>query len=561
MIILNTTFQLKKSNRCWTFPIRRFIVGLNQTKYVLLKLHSDKKDTILTIYKELLISLLLLLKRKKSVTVESLPLNKWMTLTDNKIFLDKNSLIMSWLQTSVQGLIGNEKDLEPFWNEQCLETSPRWWLPTEIGSVASPTNCLNSSFRNIKSKSWFSTKILSNPQTLNSLMTSSLLSPSTPVEQWEKEDIVARKIRIYPNQHQKKVFKEWFGVRRFVYNKVLSAIENDNEKINFMSLRNKHVTLKNNDSIQPFEVNVPKDIRAGAIRDLVKNYNTAFSLLKKKQVSHFKMSYSRKKDTPSIEIPKTAIDWSQQKIGIDIYKKKELGKIKVSKRQSKKDHIPKPTHDCRLMCKDDQWYLVIPMDKKRNRHPSSLKQEICALDPGIKTFQTIYSNDNVVKISKDPLVLKRLQQKLDLLQSLRSKKKIKQSRYTRNRKRLYRRQSNLINELHFKTASYLTDNYKTIILPTFESQKMTKNSKRRQANRNLLELQHYKFKERLKEKCLQRNCQLHICTEEYTSKTCGRCGKIEALKNYDVFECYQCGLKIDRDTNGARNIMLKYLCT
>jgi putative transposase len=126
---------------------------------------------------------------------------------------------------------------------------------------------------------------------------------------------------------------------------------------------------------------------------------------------------------------------------------------------------------------------------------------------------------------------------------------------------LYRRQSNLINELHFKTASYLTDNYKTIILPTFESQKMTKNSKRRQANRNLLELQHYKFKERLKEKCLQRYCKLHICTEEYTSKTCGRCGKLEALKNYDVFECYQCGIKIDRDTNGARNIMLKYLCT
>ena len=561
MIILNTTFQLKKLNRCWTFPIRRFIVGLNRTKYVLLKLHSDKKDTILMIYKELLISLLLLLKRKKSVIVESLPLNKWMTLTDNKIFLDKNSLIMSWLQISVQGLIGNEKGLEPFWNERCLETSLRWWLPTEIDSVASPTNCLNSSFRNIKSNSWFSTKILNNPQTLNSPMTSSLLSPSTPVEQWEKEDIVARKIRIYPNQHQKKVFKEWFGVRRFVYNKVLSAIENDKEKINFMSLRNKHVTLKNNDSIQPFEVNVPKDIRAGAIRDLVKNYNTAFSLLKKKQVSHFKMSYSRKKDTPSIEIPKTAIDWSQQSIGIDIYKKKELGKIKVSKRQSKKDYILKPTHDCRLMCQDDQWYLVIPMDKKRNHPPCSLKQEICALDPGIKTFQTIYSNDNVVKISKDPLVLKRLQQKLDLLQSLRSKKKIKQSSYTRNRKRLYRRQSNLINELHFKTASYLTDNYKTIILPTFESQKMTKNSKRRQANRNLLELQHYKFKERLKEKCLQRHCQLHICTEEYTSKTCGRCGKIESLKNYDVFECYQCGIKIDRDTNGARNIMLKFLCT
>jgi len=88
--------------------------------------------------------------------------------------------------------------------------------------------------------------LLNNPRTLNSLMTSSLSLPSTPVEQWEKEDIVARKIRIYPIQ--KEIFKEWFGVRRFVYNKVLSAIENEKEKINFMSLRNKHVTFKNNDS-------------------------------------------------------------------------------------------------------------------------------------------------------------------------------------------------------------------------------------------------------------------------------------------------------------------------
>ena len=124
--------------------------------------------------------------------------------------------------------------------------SPKWWLPIEIDSVDLPTNCLNSSFRNIKSNSWFSTMLLNNPRTLNSLMTSSLSLPSTPVEQWEKEDIVARKIRIYPIQ--KEIFKEWFGVRRFVYNKVLSAIENEKEKINFMSLRNKHVTFKNNDS-------------------------------------------------------------------------------------------------------------------------------------------------------------------------------------------------------------------------------------------------------------------------------------------------------------------------
>ena len=79
------------------------------------------------------------------------------------------------------------------------------------------------------------------------------------------------------------------------------------------------------------------------------------------------------------------------------------------------------------------------------------------------------------KFKKDPLLLKRLQLKLDVMQSLRSKKKIKQSSYLRRRKRLYRRQANVINELHFQTAFYVTENYKTnngyknIILPIFES--------------------------------------------------------------------------------------------
>ena len=560
-LIKNNLFQVKKSNRYLKFPIRLFIDGLRQTKSVLLKLHPDKEDIILMIYKQLLISVLLLLKKEKFVTVEYLPLNKWMTLTDKKIFLNKDSLIMSWLQMSVLELIGKEKDLEPFWNNQCLEMSKKLWLPTEIDYVDSPLSCLNTSFKNIKLNSWFSMSSIKNPQIMNSQMISSQSSLSIPAEQWEKEDIVARKIRIYPNQHQKKIFKEWFEVRRFVYNKVLSDIENNKEKINFMSLRNKHVTLKNNDSIKAFEVNVPKDIRAGAIRDLVKNYNTAFSLLKKKQVSFFKMSFCKKKHTPSIEIPKSAIDWSQSNDGIDIYKRKNLGKIKVSKRQTKKDHIDKPKHDCRLMFKNNEWYIIIPIDKKRKADDKKEKEEICSLDPGIKTFQTIYSNSKIVKISKDPILLKRLQVKLDFLQSLRSKKKLKRSSYSRKRQKLYTKQSNLIDELHFKTAYYLTENYKSIILPRFESQKMSKNSKRRQANRNLLELQHYKFQERLKEKCLQKHCKLHICTEEYTSKTCGRCGKLQEIKNYDIFQCNKCNIQIDRDSNGARNIMLKYLCT
>ncbi|CAG8833314.1 26403_t:CDS:1, partial [Gigaspora margarita] len=54
--------------------------------------------------------------------------------------------------------------------------------------------------------------------------------------------------------------------------------------------------------------------------------------------------------------------------------------------------------------------------------------------------------------------------------------------------------------------------------------------------------------------------RLIICTEEYTSKTCGHCEYIKNnLGGNKKFKCDECGLIIDRDVNGARNILLKLL--
>jgi putative transposase len=68
--------------------------------------------------------------------------------------------------------------------------------------------------------------------------------------------------------------------------------------------------------------------------------------------------------------------------------------------------------------------------------------------------------------------------------------------------------------------------------------------------------------------------EIHICstwlgggvqvvevTEEYTSKTCTKCGRInQKLGGSKVFRC-GCGMVLDRDFNGARNILLKYTRT
>jgi len=587
---MTNTLLIKKQLNYFKLPLKLLGSGIKKVKYVLLELHPDNEDTILRIFKTLWVGILLMIKKKKSVTVECLPQSKWMTLLDKQLFSNPNSLITSWLQMSVLELIGKEKVLKPFWTKQCTILSQKLWLPIETDYVVSHSNFWNGSSIKMELNSWFSIKKMNNPLNKNSLMTSSPLFTSIPVEKWEKDVIRTRKIRLYPTNEQQKIMKGWMSTRRYVYNKVLAHIKKDKEKITFFDLRNKYVTAKNNPNVEVWETETPKDIRAGAVSDVVNNYKTSFSLLKNRQISGFNMRFQSKKiKEPSIEIPLSAVKATIEKVkrtkeeieivqakiaenkkaseiktkvkitkkdgGIFIYKDIMKTKIKISKRQLKKDIIIE--NDCRLQLKNNQWFLVAPINVKEENIEQ--KKEYCALDPGSRSFQTIYSETSVEQIKINKEIIKKLQVKLDHFKSLRDKKLIQKQSFKNRERRIYIKINNLMDELHHKTINYITKEYKSVIIPSFESQDMVKNSNNRYLNRSLLQLKHYQFQQRLKSKCEIRGCRMEICTEEYTSKTCGRCGELNDVKALDVYSCNKCKLVIDRDVNGARNIYIKVL--
>lgn len=587
---MTNTLLIKKQLNYFKLPLKLLGSGIKKVKYVLLELHPDNEDIILRIFKTLWVGILLMIKKKKSVTVECLPQSKWMTLLDKQLFSNPNFLITSWLQMSVLELIGKEKVLKPFWTKQCTILSQKLWLPIETDYVVSHSNFWNGSSIKMELNSWFSIKKMNNPLNKNSLMTSSPLFTSIPVEKWEKDVIRTRKIRLYPTNEQQKIMKGWMSTRRYVYNKVLAHIKKDKEKITFFDLRNKYVTAKNNPNVEVWETETPKDIRAGAVSDVVNNYKTSFSLLKNRQISGFNMRFQSKKiKEPSIEIPLSAVKATIEKVkrtkeeieivqakiaenkkaseiktkvkitkkdgGIFIYKDIMKTKIKISKRQLKKDIIIE--NDCRLQLKNNQWFLVAPINVKEEKIEQ--KKEYCALDPGSRSFQTIYSETCVEQIKINKEIIKKLQVKLDHFKSLRDKKLIRKQSFKNRERRIYIKINNLMDELHHKTINYITKEYKSIIIPSFESQDMVKNSNNRYLNRSLLQLKHYQFQQRLKSKCEVRGCRMEICTEEYTSKTCGRCGELNDVKALDVYSCNKCKLVIDRDVNGARNIYIKVL--
>jgi hypothetical protein len=81
--------------------------------------------------------------------------------------------------------------------------------------------------------------------------------------------------------------------------------------------------------------------------------------------------------------------------------------------------------------------------------------------------------------------------------------------------------------------------------------------------RDLNTWSHYRFKMRLLDKTREFPwCRVVICDEHYTSKTCSECGELhDKLGGSKTFHCPQerCGAVMDRDHNGARNILLRFL--
>ena len=98
---MKSTLLLKKQKKYHRLPLRLFVSGIKKVKSVLLELNPTYEDTILRIYKTLLVAVLILKRKKKSVTVVFLPENKWMTLNDKKIFFFRHRFPNHKLVTDV----------------------------------------------------------------------------------------------------------------------------------------------------------------------------------------------------------------------------------------------------------------------------------------------------------------------------------------------------------------------------------------------------------------------------------------------------------------------------
>jgi putative transposase len=218
------------------------------------------------------------------------------------------------------------------------------------------------------------------------------------------------------------------------------------------------------------------------------------------------------------------------------------------------------TKECRLQknTKDDKYILYVPEDVEIEKHEN--RDSFISLDPGIRTFLTGITNKNIIEIGRDiGEKIKKYEKRKD---KINGNEKINEKIKIKNERLCNKKIKNNVDELHWKTINYLTKNYENIFIGDMSTKEIVnkRNNLNKMTKRIALRMRMFEFHERLKYKCGQRDTKHKKVNEYYTSKMCSNCGNIkEDLRGNKKYECEKCKIKIGRDINGCRGILLKGL--
>ena len=256
---------------------------------------------------------------------------------------------------------------------------------------------------------------------------------------------------------------------------------------------------------------------------------------------------------------------------------KSLGKIHLTEK------VPPEAvgKSCTITCDKGRWFIQVQQHIALK--PDIQGQVKCVgIDPGVRAFATCFSDEEALIVGDDfakeklfPLmkqVDELIGQKQKLLNSQKGIKYLDLPTWAKEWlvhfdkaiNRLKCQKDDLVLNLHNQLAFELVSTHDVIFLPTFEVRGMVtrKNSKirtiRRNTCRQMLDLNHYGFKRRLKWYAKKYGKHVVDCNESYTSKTRSWDGTTDKkLGSSKIIKGD--GFSVDRDMNAARNILIKQL--
>ncbi|KAH3690924.1 hypothetical protein DPMN_192748 [Dreissena polymorpha] len=401
-------------------------------------------------------------------------------------------------------------------------------------------------------------------------------------------------VGIRPTKHQKRVLNEMLRVSNYTYNWCLWLVNEKGIRPHQFELQ-KIVCKTNANDVDPqyrienddwFFNNRMTSVKTTSCKNFYTSYKAAKSLKSKLKRP---MSVSNIVQG-SFCVPKLFIrNLSSKDVSIDNinmlnryicmipenFEKRSKPKERFLKLAKPITKIPPFDHDVKIVKRADGMFILnIPCDPKytrRNASNDTIDKRVCGIDPGGRTFATVYDPIDCcvfqVGIKEDKqYVISKLHNKIDHAQMhLRKAQNKKQQQAARERivslKKTHLKLKTFVDDIHLKLSSHLVKEYQFVALGKINVAPLVKKkhlSKR--AKRDLLYWQHYRFRQRLTHRTTNTECILDVQNEAYTSKTCGVCGTINKnLEKSETFYCDNCKYNTHRDVNGARNILLKSL--
>ena len=355
--------------------------------------------------------------------------------------------------------------------------------------------------------------------------------------------MISQKIRIYPNEEQKKYLRDRFSYARYCWNQMLGYTQdlmNKKEKFNRFLIRD--WKKANKEEWESEYSNVIIDaISENFWNGMTRFFNKTAKFPKFKSKKCHKQSFSigrRSDNTCRVKDFKIKIDKNHW--------------IKLS--EDLKYSNPKRFTFSEV---NGRFYVSICFDD--NNIIEKQNQWQCGLDVGIKSNVTLAdSQGNTKHFDLPKEKLNKIEEQIKFYNHKISKKQKGSNQYNLTKAKLnnlWFKYNNQIDDFIHKLSNFIVSNYNHIGLETLNVNGMFKN---RHLSHSLQRSSISKMINFLIQKAEANGCEVVKIDKFYpSSQICSKCGKKHSeMKDLSkrTFKC-ECGLALDRDENAAINIL------
>ena len=355
----------------------------------------------------------------------------------------------------------------------------------------------------------------------------------------------AYKFRLYPSKQQKSLLLMHFDLCRFTYNKLLEKL-NSLAKINRGVVQHSIVELKK--EFPELEAVYSKTLQYECYR-LFSNLRS-LAQLKRNGYKVGALRFKGRDWFKTIQYNQSGFKFEQKAKRYGKLHLSKIGSIDIRSHRITEGKIKQVT----IKKAADKWYAILITSAKYKKQKGN---GTIGLDVGVINF-VADSNENTVG---SPLFLKQSLSKIkEAHRELSHKMKGSHRRWKAKQRlaRLYDKVNDQRSDFLHKLSTKIVEENELICIEDLNVKKMVE-KKNFWNKRNFLDCSWAKFAQMLECKAESAGARCIRVNPRNTSKKCSNCGIVHKMPLNKRFYVCECGLKIDRDVNAAKNILAQGL--